>query len=143
MVLILEDNEERIREFTVAVAALGSGFQLRIWRDAPAMLSESPTYFAETCLISLDHDLTPQPGSTQDPGTGLDVAASLAKHKPFCPVIIHTSNYERRWSMHNEFRFGGWTSEIVAPLGEGWIRSSWLQAARKLIGFQSLPSPQC
>ena len=33
-ILILEDNENRIAGFQRAVAALGDGYDLKIWRDA-------------------------------------------------------------------------------------------------------------
>ncbi|MBU6400781.1 MAG: hypothetical protein KGS61_10710 [Verrucomicrobia bacterium] len=134
LVVILEDNADRIRDFEVAVAALGPDLRLRVWHDAPTMVAECPTVLPECCLISLDHDLSPQSGSTGDPGTGLEVSEFLARHQPVCPVIIHTSNSERRWSMHNEFRFGGWQVGIVAPIGEGWIAHSWLPRAKALIG---------
>jgi hypothetical protein len=78
------------------------------------------------------------PGDTQDPGTGLEFAEFLAHEQPMCPVIIHTSNAERRWSMYNELRFGGWTVEIVPPVGEGWINRVWLRRAKDLIGVKEL-----
>jgi len=133
-IIILEDNVERTRDFEAAVASLGPDYRLRLWHDAPAMMAECLPVLPECCLISLDHDLNPMPGAIQDPGTGLEVAELLARQKPVCSVIIHTSNNERRWSMHNEFRFGGWSVEIVPPFGEGWIYQSWLPRARALIG---------
>jgi hypothetical protein len=134
-ILILEDNEERIREFKLAVASLGPQFRFRFWHDAPAMIVECSPYLSGACLISLDHDLNPPPNSTTDPGTGLEVAEFLGQQDPVCPVIIHTSNSERRWSMHNEFRFGKWLIEIVPPVGENWIQHSWLPKAKTLLGL--------
>ena len=132
-ILILEDNDWRICHFKTAVASLGPEFRLQLWCDAPSMMEECLPLLPECCLISLDHDLSPMPGATRDPGTGLEVAEWLAKQEPVCPVIIHTSHTERRWSMHNEFRFGKWTAEIVLPMGEHWISDSWLPRARALI----------
>ncbi len=143
IVLILEDNEERIRNFMIAVGTLDNGLELKVWSDAPSMISESPAYFERTTLISLDHDLNPKPEARQDPGTGLDVALILAKRSPLCPVILHTTNYERRWSMHNEFRFGGWTVEIVAPFDDDWIQKSWLPTARRLLALGVYPGSSC
>ena len=134
-VIILEDDAERIRHFEAAVASFGPDYRLRLWHDAPTMAAECLPVLLECCLISLDHDLNPMPGATQDPGTGLEVAELLARQPPVCPVIIHTSNAERRWSMHNEFRFGHWKVEIVPPIGNGWIQQSWLPRARALIGI--------
>ncbi len=133
-IMILEDDHDRVRGFQNAVASLGSHFALRLWHDAPTMIEQCRDCLPDTCLISLDHDLAPLPGSESDPGTGLEVAEFLSTHKPICPVILHTSNFERRWSMHNEFRFAGWRVEIVPPLGNDWIRGSWLPKARALIG---------
>src|SRR5262245_4237798 len=98
-ILILEDNDERISAFQRAVAVLGDGFDLKIWRDAPAMIAEAEAFFPTAVLISLDHDLNPMPGVTDDPGTGLDVAKFLAECRPVCSVIIHSTNGDRAHSM--------------------------------------------
>ncbi|MEW6306180.1 MAG: ADP-ribosylglycohydrolase family protein [Verrucomicrobiota bacterium] len=132
-ILILEDNEDRIRGFESAVDALGTDYALEVWRDAPAMIRECRAFFAETALISLDHDLNPAPGSKQDPGTGLDVVQHLCRSPQFCPVILHTSNVERVWSMHNDFRFAGWTAEMVSPYRDDWISVSWFPKAQELL----------
>src|SRR5690348_6792763 len=119
--LLLEDNDERIAAFRTAVAMLGEDWELEIWRDAPAMLAQCEACFEQAGLISLDHDLNPQPGTKVDPGTGLEVAKFFAGYLPLCPVIIHSSNTDRAWSMHNELRFGGWQVERVGPIGDDWI----------------------
>ena len=133
LLLLLEDNAERIAAFEAVLPELGSDWQIHVWRDAPTMLAECEDYFADTYLISLDHDLNPQPGVTLDPGTGLEVAKLLASHFPFCPVIIHSTNADRAWSMHNELRFGGWTVERFGPIGDDWFRKLWLPKARELL----------
>ena len=114
-ILILEDNDERIAAFEKTVAALGDGFELKVWRDAPSMIAECEAFFPTTALISLDHDLNPMPGTTVDPGTGLDVARFLGDFMPVCPVLIHSSNTDRVYSMHNELRFAG------LPQSRGWV----------------------
>jgi hypothetical protein len=132
-IMILEDNEARLQAFQAAVVSLGPDFCLRCWHDAPTMMAECLPGLPNCCLISLDHDLHPMPGATQDPGTGLEVAELLGRQEPVCPVIIHTSNSERRWSMHNEFRFGHWQVTVVPPMGEDWIPRSWLPRVRELL----------
>lgn len=132
-ILLLEDNDERIAAFEKAVAGLGDGFELKIWRDAPTMIAECENYFANTALISLDHDLNPQPGATADPGTGLDLARFLADFMPVCPVLIHSSNTDRVYSMHNELRFAGWMADRVGPIGSDWIETTWLRTAKRLL----------
>jgi ADP-ribosylglycohydrolase len=132
-ILILEDNDERIAAFERAVAALGDGFGSKVWRDAPSMCAECEAYFPTTALISLDHDLNPVPGSKTDPGTGLDVARFLADFVPVCPLLIHSSNTDRAYSMQNEFRFAGWMADRVGPIGSDWIETSWLRLVRELL----------
>ena len=131
--LLLEDKAERIAAFEKVVSELGSDWRMQVWRDAPTMLAECQSYFAETHLISLDHDLCPQPGATVDPGTGLEVAKLRSSHLPFCPIIIHSTNVDRAWSMHNEPRFGGWAVECFGPIGDDWCHKLWLPKARELL----------
>ncbi|MGP8202216.1 MAG: ADP-ribosylglycohydrolase family protein [Limisphaerales bacterium] len=132
-ILILEDNDERISAFRKTVAALDADLELKVWRDAPSMIAEAESFFPSAALISLDLDLNPMPGATVDPGTGLDVARFLGDHMPVCAVVIHSSNTDRVYSMHNELRFAGWMVERVGPLGSDWIDNSWLRRARELI----------
>jgi ADP-ribosylglycohydrolase len=132
-ILILEDNGERIAAFHKAIAALGDGFEVKVWRDALAMITECSAFFPTAALISLDHDLNPMPGTTIDPGTGLDVAQYLGDFMPVCPVLIHSSNTERVYSMYNELRFADWIVDRVGPLGGDWIETSWLRTAKKLL----------
>ena len=132
-ILILEDNDERITAFQAAVAALGPDFELKLWHDAPTMIRECEAYFAQAALISLDHDLNPQPGVTSDPGTGLDVARYLTEFLPVCPVLIHSTNVDRVYSMHNELRFANWMADRVGPIGNTWIETTWLRRVRELL----------
>ena len=131
--LLLEDNSERIAAFESTFREFGEEWQMRVWRDAPTMLAECEEFFDNTHLVSLDHDLNPQPGTIRDPGTGYDVAKLLASHFAFCPVIIHSSNADRAWSMHNELRFAGWTVDRVGPIGDDWVRKLWLPKAREMV----------
>jgi ADP-ribosylglycohydrolase len=132
-ILILEDNENRIAGFERAVAALGDGYDLKIWRDAPSMIAECEQHFSSVALISLDHDLNPLPGATTDPGTGMDLAEFLADFLPVCPVLVHSSNTSCAYSMLNELRFAGWTVDRVGPIGEDWIGITWLKRMRQLM----------
>lgn len=132
-ILILEDNDERIAAFQKTVGALGNHFELKIWRDAPSMIAECEVFFPTAALISLDHDLNPQPGVTADPGTGLDVAKFLAECRPVCPLIIHSTNADRAYSMFNELRFADWIVERVGPIGKDWIETMWLRKAHEFM----------
>jgi ADP-ribosylglycohydrolase len=147
-ILILEDDNERITAFERAVAALGEGYELKLWHDAPTMCAECEEFFPNAALISLDHDLNPRQGGVREPGTGLDVACFLGDFLPVCPVLIHSSNFDRVWSMHNELRFGGWIVDRIGPLGADWIETSWLKRVREILETHSntwkaeLPSDQ-
>jgi ADP-ribosylglycohydrolase len=133
VIAILEDNPERLQEFQSSVSQLGEGYEIRTWRDANRMMAECHEVLAETVLISLDHDLNKENDQSPDPSDGAAAAEFLAMLPPFCPVILHTSNNEGFWSMHNEFRFGGWRTERVLPMSDGWIGRSWLPMARALL----------
>jgi ADP-ribosylglycohydrolase len=136
-ILILEDNDERIAAFQRAVETLGAEFELRIWRDVPSMRSECEQHFATAALISLDHDLNPAPGALDDPGCGVDAARFLGDFMPVCPVVIHSSNTDRVYSMDNELRFAGWKTDRVGPLGPGWVETSWLKRVRQILAESS------
>lgn len=138
-VLLLEDNSERIAAFESAVRELGEDWKVQVWRDAATMLEECEDHFGSVHLISLDHDLNPQPGSSRDPGTGLEVAKLLAGHFPFCPVIVHSTNADRAWSMHNELRFAGWKVDQVGPIGDDWVSKLWLPKAREMLAHSLGP----
>jgi hypothetical protein len=132
-IILLEDNKERLEAFEFAVAQLGPEYQLHHWRDAHRMIAECHEVLANAALISLDHDLNKETDDSPDPGDGVDAAEFLGRLPPLCPVIVHTSNAERFWSMHNAFRFAGWPAERVIPLGDDWIARSWLPLARALL----------
>ena len=111
-ILLLEDNEERVAAFASVVRELGEEWGVRVWRDAPTMVRECEGCFEGVHFVSLDHDLNRQPGAKGDPGSGLQVAKLFASHFPFCPIIIHSSNTDAAWSMHNELRFAAWTVDF-------------------------------
>ena len=122
-VLILEENAERRADFQRVARTMG--LEVKAWDDAHAMQSECEHYFQDAALISLEHDL--------DRGCGLDVAKFLAERAPVCPVILHTSNTDRSFSMYNELRFANWMVDRVGPIGERWVDKYWAKKARELL----------
>lgn len=101
MILILEHNDDRLREFRAAASTVAPDLEVRVWRGAPAMIADLVDCLEQAAIISLDHDLICRSADAEDPGTGYDVAKLLSELIPVCPVIIHTSNAERRtkeWS---------------------------------------------
>jgi ADP-ribosylglycohydrolase len=136
-VLILEDSPDRLEAFRKAVQSLGTDLAIQEWSSAPVMIAECEEHLERAALISLDHDLVAKPGRTSDPGTGLQVAGFLAGYLPICPVIIHSSNTDASWSMHNELHFAGWHVERVGPIGDDWIATTWLNTVRNLLSAKS------
>ncbi|MDD4871904.1 MAG: response regulator [Kiritimatiellae bacterium] len=130
-ILILEDNEERIAAFRVACAALSA--EAIVWRNAHRMVEDIGQQLAAADVISLDHDLNDDVG--EDAGCGMDVARELARHKPTCPILMHTSNTTASWSMLSELRLGGWEVSRVPPvtMGTAWIKDDWVPAVRRII----------
>ncbi|HWG45549.1 MAG TPA: cyclic-phosphate processing receiver domain-containing protein [Gemmataceae bacterium] len=133
MLLMLEDNADRLRRFTATLRQIAPDLPLRVWRNAWTMIEEMGLYLPAARLISLDHDLDPEEGRTDDPGTGWDLTKVLAALPPVCPVIIHTSNGERGTWMCGEFELGGWRYYRVPPLGEDWIEMDWRRRVRRLL----------
>jgi hypothetical protein len=133
MILILEDDRERIERFTAALRDIVPSIPLIVWRSASRMIREVEPFLPAARLISLDHDLEPGEGETEDPGEGIDVARFLAARPPVCPVIIHSSNGSRSDWMIGEFELGGWKYKRVAPIGDDWIESYWRAVVSKLL----------
>ncbi|WP_435020191.1 cyclic-phosphate processing receiver domain-containing protein [Tundrisphaera sp. TA3] len=133
MILMLEDEADRIRRFTRALRSIDPGLTLRVWRDAHQMSREVAAELPSARLISLDHDLEPLPGDPPDLGDGMVVARALALLPQPCPVIIHSSNGTRSDWMAGEFELGGWEYRRVAPIGERWIEEYWRSVVRELL----------
>lgn len=133
MVLMLEDNAERIERFTATLRRLDAALELRTWRNAWTMIREVDLLLPGARLLCLDHDLEPEEGNPEDPGTGWDVTRHLVIFPPTCPVIIHTSNGERGTWMEGEFDLAGWKYHRIAPLGNDWIEQDWRRLVRRLL----------
>src|SRR5262249_53764380 len=109
--------------------------ELKVWRDSHSMRAECEAFFNTAALISLDHDLNPAPGTTNDPGTGLDVAKFLTEFRPACSVIIHSTNADPASSMFNELRFADWLVDRVGRIGSYWVRTIWLRKAKEFLSI--------
>ncbi len=132
MLVMLEDDHERVERFTATLKAVDPSMALMVWRSARRMIREVETFLPAARLISLDHDLEPGEGETEDRGDGIDVAKFLAARPPVCPVIIHSSNSSRSDWMIGEFELGAWRYKRVAPIGDDWIESYWRAVVAQL-----------
>jgi hypothetical protein len=130
-VLILDDKPERQAEFERIAPALGEDLEVLFWDDAHRMRKECERFLSRAALISLEQDLDGKFGG--NPGSGLDVAEFLAEKKPVCPVIVHTSNTDRSFSILNELRFADWNVDRVGPIGDRWIEKYWSPKAKELL----------
>jgi hypothetical protein len=134
LLLVLDDDRERLRGFEEIVARLGHEWQLKTWRNAPGMLAEIDAHFTGTRLISLDHDLYKDADGDPDPGNGRVIADFLSRRAPACPVIVHSTNTDAAWGMHNQLSGAGWSVHLVQHLSQPkWIQELWLPVATRVL----------
>jgi hypothetical protein len=132
MILMLEDNAERIEQFKAVLRLIGPSLELKVWRDAHRMIDEVAPWLPQAKLISLDHDLEPEIGDP-DPGDGVMVAKFLVSQPIVRPVVIHSSNSERARWMEGDFELAGWRTWRAVPLGDDWIECHWRQVVREIL----------
>jgi hypothetical protein len=132
MLLMLEDDAERVARFTLTLRTIDPELTLLVWKDAKAMIREVGSHLPSARLISLDHDLEPLDGAP-DPGDGLEVVKFLVSQPVVRPVIIHTSNRERSNWMAGEFELAAWRFWRVAPLGDDWVEVDWQRRVKRLL----------
>ena len=142
LLLVLDDDRNRLRGFEEIASRLGEGWVVRSWRDASSMLAELDGHLQHAQLISLDHDLYRDSPADPDPGSGRSIADYLAKCKPRCPVIVHSTNTDAAWGMHNVLRSRGWTVELVHHLSQPkWIEELWLPIAARVVAANREAQP--
>jgi CheY-like chemotaxis protein len=136
-IVILEDNAERQAVMRACIADRFYTFDAHIFDDASEMIRYLDTNLADTLVISLDNDLELKPGPdgrSIDPGEGRQVAEYLAKQKPVCPVIIHTTNSNAADAMTEMLGAAGWKIRRVVPFDDmNWITTAWFAAMRRAI----------
>lgn len=143
LLLILDDDRERLRGFDRVFPRLGREWAIRSWRSAPPMLAEIDALLPEAHLISLDHDLYRDAPEDPEPGTGRMIADHLSTRPPRCPVIVHSTNTDAAWGMFNQLSSGGWKVELVHHLNQaGWIEDRWLPVAVRLLGEEARGTPE-
>ena len=111
LILILEDSPHRLALMRDALESLAAQIEVRHWDSAWAMQKEAGQCLSQACLISLDFDLSN--GPTRNPGDGMDAVLMLNRHKPVCPIIVHTSLAEDGQKMTQALRGNGWRVEQV------------------------------
>lgn len=137
LLLMLEDESERIERFTTVLRNLAPELELHVWGNAWQLIAEVDALLPHARLISLDHDLFPTAEQPEDPGDGWMVVKHLVGQAVVRPVIIHTSNRERSTWMEGEFELAGWRYRRVAPLGNDWIEVDWRYAVQRILRGKS------
>ena len=134
VIVILEDNKDRIAAMDECLADKFPFFERRFFRTAAATIAWLAENLPRVVCLSLDHDLEPTSPGDPDPGTGRMVADFLATSRPTCPVIIHTTNRVAADGMEMALVDGGWSVERIMPYDDcRWIAEAWLPLMRQAI----------
>lgn len=133
LILMLEDDLDRIWRFKAIVARRHVDAVLSIARTAPDFVAKHAALTAVPDLICLDHDLFVDSPGDPDPGDGRDVSNFLITQEAQCPVLIHSTNANAADSMLFSMRDAGWTVDRIAPIGDDWIESYWYPVALEMI----------
>lgn len=132
MLLMLEDDPERLERFSAVLRDIAPAVPIRSWRNAFTMTKEAGLLLPSATVISLDHDLEPD-DSGVDPGEGYQLIQWLVAQPIMRQVVIHTSNSPRAQWMAGACDLAGWNHYRVAPLGDDWIETDWRYVIRRLI----------
>lgn len=132
MLLMLEDDSERVARFQDVLREIAPALPLKVWRNAHVLMQEAAPLLPVASLISLDHDLDPDQDGI-DPGEGYLVAQWLVSQPIVVPVIVHSSNSERARWMAGAFDLAGWRHWRVPALGEDWIETDWRSVVRQIL----------
>ena len=133
LILMLEDESERLDRFAAVLSKLSPSVEWQHWRTAPDFIAGFKSTNREPALICLDHDLFVDHPDDPDPGDGRDVAEFMATQSPCCHVIIHSSNAHAADSMFFTLQDAKWDVEKIAPLGQDWIEAYWWTTAKPWI----------
>lgn len=133
LILMLEDESDRLIRFESVLAELGQPVEWQHWRTADDFIRGYQSIERTPSLICLDHDLFTDHPDDPDPGDGRDVAEFMATQNPSCHVIIHSSNAPAADSMLFTLLDANWDVEKIAPIGHDWIESYWWSTAKPWI----------
>ncbi len=125
LILMLEDDLERIQRFTAIVKRNHPFASLNVSRTAFEFKAAYGALHLPPDIICLDHDLFADLPDDPDPGDGREIANFLATRLTRCPVLIHSSNSVAADAMLYDLRDAGWTVDRIAPIGHDWIENYW------------------
>ena len=128
IIVILEDNLDRVKIMHDVVAKLPGNFELRHFDNVEALRA---TDLRDVRLISLDFSL--DSSSVKMPGTGMDAVQFLIQRRdPVCPVIVHTMSTADSRRMVAALGERGWTAKPV-NFGTRDRAEQWRVAAMALM----------
>lgn len=144
--VILEDDPLRVAPMRAVLSDLLPILEVATFDAVPPFRDFLQLHGHETMLLSLDCDLT-RPCPTCPPelrGDGRDAATLLADYPPFCPVIVHSSNYAFVPFMLQKLRAADWHTTLVTPCSDpeyAWVEGEWRSAVFNLVKAGWLPMP--
>jgi putative addiction module component (TIGR02574 family) len=138
-ILVLEDNDERRAAMRSRLLVEYPSVTIRFFTTAAEAIHEIGRWKEEIAVISLDHDLDMieiDSRRTLDPGSGRDVADYLAAQRPFCSVVIATTNTAAGTGMEQALGESGWWTKRVHPFGDlEWVDEVWAPAMYEAIEY--------
>lgn len=133
-IFLLEDNADRLREFTAVVSQKYWSFSAEPCRSATRAIDILTHQLSSIDLICLDHDLE-TPTGEPDCGTGMDVVHWLVSQPIRKPVLIHTTNTTAGREMEATLKAAAFSCYWLVPFdGNEWIKSAWPIWVEKLTG---------
>ena len=137
-ILILEDDADRREAMLDRLADRFPFYCVQVFDAVAPMVRRLESQgLDDVILMSLDHDLNLLPGADGewiDPGTGLELADWLARQRPVCPVIVHTTNTQDGTRMQRVLEESGWRTSRVIPFDDlAWIDEDWIRVVRREI----------
>jgi hypothetical protein len=133
LLLMLEDDHDRISRFRAIVARHHPDVVLKIARTSPEFETEYCLLNDTPDLICLDHDLFTDSTDEPDPDDCRDVSAFLNTRLAKCPARIHSTNAHGAGSMMFSMLDAGWTVDRIAVIGDDGIESYWYPVALEMI----------
>jgi len=136
--VILEDDPLRVAPMRDVLSTLLPTVHIVAFDAIPTFHDFLHRHGHETVLLCLDCDLTrPCPDVPPDlRGDGRDAATLLADYPPFCPVIVHSSNYNLVPFMLERLRAADWHTTLVTPCSDpeyAWVETEWKATVAKLL----------
>ncbi|MBN2293742.1 MAG: hypothetical protein JXM70_15045 [Pirellulales bacterium] len=129
MIFILEDNEDRIEHFKLALGNLECHFE----RTVPEAINWLSEHMASVMLCSLDNDLY-VPGFQGDEGEGWQLCEWILANMQKVPIIVHSTNDHASVKMEFACSDAGWPFQRIVPYDSfEWIGEIWIETIKETL----------